>query len=234
MKKRLLSTAYTSGFMLLGAAYTMAATINWGASFNTNDFFSDGSSLGESTATATSVTFEFGAFNVGFTPTAENVADWAANWSVFDTSDYNLLGLPDGSTGGNYGGSVDQSNFDSPLSGVPGVAGQALFIWAFNQRDIDASTQYALIGAQDGTSTLSNSNWVIPTGPSSQGQPAIDAEPFGATAIFGATSNSTGGGFTSSPQVLVDNQIQLFNVIPEPSSVVLFMLGGVALLRRKR
>lgn len=231
MKKQLLYTAYTGGFMLLSAAYTMATTINWGASFNENDFFSDGSTLASD---ATSVTFELGAFTVGFDPTASNVSEWAANWSVFDTSDYNLLGLSDGSTGGNYGGSVDQSNFDNPISGAPGVAGQALYIWAFNQRDIDASTQYALLGAQDGTTTLSTSNWIIPTGPSTQGQPAIDAEPFGATAIFGATSNSTGGGFAGSPQVLTANQVQLFNVIPEPSSVILFMLGSVALLRRKR
>jgi hypothetical protein len=218
MKTKFLLTAFTIGFVSLLQPLA-AATINWGPSTSGGDFFSNGGGL------TSAVMFDMGVFNVGFTPTASNTSLWQTNWIPVSTTSYNTANT-------NYGGQVTSQDFFD--LGIP--AGQQVYVWGYNQKVIDVTTQWSLYSAKNTAATAPTiGNWVSPGGPGDQGNPSIDWSPATTNqVVFGATSTGTGGGDVQTPVVLVGDQVQLYSVVPESSSAVLALLGSLALLRRKR
>ena len=69
--------------MLLTAALR-AGTVNWGNAFNSVNLTSAGAPMDGQ------MTFELGVFVTGFTPTAANAAQWAANWRQAQVAFYNV------------------------------------------------------------------------------------------------------------------------------------------------
>ncbi len=238
MKKLLLRSTLLIGtqVLLFSTTDSHAATINWGPSFTPDNYFSNGDPLDGSGAAA--VTFQLGAFAIGFTPSATNTALWEANWTVANT--VNTSGVATGtatstySTTGNnnYGGSVETAGFTT--AGI--AAGTPIYIWGYTQKAIDTTTQWTLFSAANvSASGPQTNNWVAPSTAGDQGNPAIDWEPIASTnVVFGGTSTGTGGGVVDTPQTLTENQVQLYRVIPESSSLVLLLLGGLTFTRRKR
>jgi hypothetical protein len=156
---------------------------------------------------------------------AANTASWESNWIVVKTSTYNT-------TNNNYGGQAETADFTT--AGV--TPGAPIYIWGYNQKAITGTTEWTLFSAANvSASGPQATNWVAPSTAGDQGNPAVDWEPFASTnVVFGATKTGTGGGLVDTAQTLVDNQVQLYKVIPEPSSLALILLGGLTLIRRKR
>ncbi|NJM36492.1 MAG: hypothetical protein HC845_00665 [Akkermansiaceae bacterium] len=98
------------------------------------------------------------------------------------------------------------------------------------------TTQWVLFSAANvSASGPQTSNWVAPFTAGDQGNPAIDWEPIASTnVVFGGTSTDTGLGIVDGPQTLTLNQVQLYKVVPEPSSAAFVILASLALVRRKR
>lgn len=72
-------------FLLMGfAASARAGQINWGSAFNGTNVLSGGGTMNGQ------MTFELGVFTAGFTPTAANTPQWAANWRRASLAFYNV------------------------------------------------------------------------------------------------------------------------------------------------
>lgn len=201
----------------------LAATINWGPSVSGGDYLSDGAAL--TPAVTPAVIFELGVFNIGFSPTASNTNLWASSWTAVSSSAYDA-------TQTNYGTQLTTTSFSSL-----GIAqGRQVFVWGFNQKPIDATTEWVLYSALTSLSTAPKSdNWVSPGGPGDQGNPSIDWSPATTNQVaFGATSTGTGGGLVDTSVPLVGDQVQLYKVVPEINSLLLVAVGSLMFFRRKR
>ena len=208
------------------ASPSRAATIFWGTFFNDTLLDSQGNAL------TGSFTFELGTFAPGFTPTALNLSDWAANWKVFDAA---VAGGAWNPANQEVTGTVNHtalSGSDSPFANVADVfpEGAPAYLWVFNTKDLNASAEWALAEDVDNGSNVLNA-WEFPD-PSEQLGESYDWQTRDLdTAIFGGVNNTRAAGiFTATP---VDFTIQTA-AVPEPGSVLLVALGAFLAVRRAR
>ena len=124
---------------------------------------------GQPMGTTTSILWELGTFQSGFTPGPGNVNDWAANWRLLDGVAYNqskqfiterivLVNNPDAGTGGFL---WEQDENDPPLPATNAEvfrAGNQLYLWAYNDKTVTPDTEWALVTSyQAGTPWTLNS-----------------------------------------------------------------------------
>ncbi|MBK8094113.1 MAG: hypothetical protein IPK32_19615 [Verrucomicrobiaceae bacterium] len=176
-------------------------------------------------------TFELGAFDPAFVPTAENMSSWQANWKVFDraytgrgwnVADQFLEGIVN-----------HQSNSTSSYSGSNPThffpEGTQAYLWVFNTMTLDSNTEWALLTDTDTASNILN-DWIFPD-PSLQTEDDLfdwqtrDLD----TVIFGAVNGVQGAGIA---HVLPGGAFTIqTHQVPEPSGLVLVVVGFLAMRR---
>lgn len=171
-------------------------------------------STSSSWSTAGDFVFELGVFNSGFTPTAGNVSQWAANWSVA-----NQGGTTGTATWVNDGGDIGftGSGRITALS-APFTGGSQIYMWGYDSKAV-GSRQWIL---------LSNTSWLVSSDISTPVSSNFTVN--GSTnAVLGGVSN--GGATLQSALVIV-------SAVPEPATYAaifgLAALGFCAVRRRRR
>jgi hypothetical protein len=229
---RSLALAFAACLSLLALPAARGSTIAWGSGFDVALFDSNGQRLDAS------FSFEIGSFG-SFTPTLANLADWEANWKVFDRA------YGSDATGWNWeneqyftGTAVHESNGTSRSSQTtPGAVfnqNEKVYLWVYNLKALAPTSEWALVSSDLALGSTTYAPWAFP-------DPA-DAESItheihledANTAVIGGVNGTRGGGdFTSTPASF---QIQTAALpVPEPGSAAL-LLGALALqsLRRRR
>ncbi len=210
-----------------------ASTVFWGSNFGDNLYDSKGAQL-DST-----YSFELGTFGV-FTPTYQNVDQWQANWHVIDYA--NNTDSNWDSTNQFFAGTVDfatdgtSHSHSDPNTGIPQfnssdvfTQGDTVYLWAFNSKTIDPSSEWALVTEVGNTGTLNNNPWVVPNPADTSGSynwSLNDAS----TSVIGGTNNVQGPGTYSATPGVFSLQTA---VVPEPGSAFLLLAAAAAHLARR-
>ncbi|YCM42170.1 PEP-CTERM sorting domain-containing protein [Verrucomicrobiaceae bacterium 227] len=259
LNRHLLTSSLTLA-ALTGAA--RAGTINWGGAFFTTNYSADGTAL-ESGPTAESgtgeVMYELGIFQNAdgseFTPTFDNASEWNERWVPFTANDSTTtsatsaysteLGIGGGPENyfGNIaavGSSPEQiSTVSSAAAGGTLVHGYQAYIWGYDSKDISGTKQpewFLVTGSDSGASGPTSKNWVLPDSTASNNA-TFDIQwdiASASVAIVGQIDDNKGGGEMVDPGNAFDVSDHQFATVPEPGSVMLSLLAGLALLRRKR
>lgn len=218
MKLRLPVSGLASALFAFGAMHANAVTINWGSGVLDSLATTDGQSLDSS------YQIKLGVFINDFVPTADNMSDWASNWRTFDQAAFNAaLGYFTGTAELKPDGTSSSAAADVGVN----FSDLEAYVWVFNDLAIEGATQWFL-GRSD--------SWVMPTanGVCCDSRPPAqwstgDLSPAD-TPVFGGQGAASGGGFVYSPGNYV---LQTYNVVPEPSVLLLSSLGFLMLLRRR-
>lgn len=212
-----LALAWTQG--------SQASTVFWGSNFNDNLFDSTG------TALDTTYSFEIGTFG-SFTPTYQNVDQWASNWHVIDRAydpDANGWNAAQQFFVGTVGFNTDGTS-DSPDANPADVFAQndVVYLWAYNSKSIVPSSEWSLV--TDGTVVGNTGDpWVIP-------DPADTTSSFNwqlsdaSDAVIGGVNGVQGPGTYSATPGVFSLQTA---VVPEPGSVWLLLAAAAAHLTRR-
>lgn len=225
---------FLSALLLCSAPLARAGqTIVWGNEIDSVNRSSDGSTLWGAGSWSGPVVAALGVFDAGFVPSEANAADWADNWTVFQTATYNA-------TNGYFSGTAvlnDNTVF---------AAGQQAYMWIYNSQEAVHGSEWLLVtdDAADGSTA---DDWVfeaIPADNQQQLRPLqwdlLSQAGNGSTVIFGGLNqpdplpfNSQIGGEWTEPTSAWCLQTHTFAAIPEPS--VLFLAGaGLVLTGRRR
>lgn len=159
-------------FLVLVARPLTADTVTWGGGVGDIFQFSNGSSVGSSTW------FELGTFD-SFTPTSSNIADWAANWQVFDRATATLgdnqfspgppavlSGLadinPDGTSSKAASLALPPGHPNELINFDPNYnfTGKKAYVWVFNDRSAGLGAEWGLF---TGEFLASTDEWKFPT-----------------------------------------------------------------------
>lgn len=180
-----------------------------------------------------------------FVPDESNVANWVTQWRVFDEASINLDGDGsdyftseawvgfDGKSYVNSGGAPVLNTDEGTNTLGLNYTGQTAYIWLYNQKTPapSASTEWFLARMTD---------WILPAGSNDCCDTTLNLQwsisqldTANVTPIWGAQSGEIGDGHYTDPTPGVYD-IQTFTFIPEPSSLLLAVLGSSLLLRRKR
>jgi len=196
-----------------------ATTINWGSPVLSTLVDSTGQQLDAG------YHIQLGFFADSFVPTAANVADWGSNWRTFDEASYD----PEM---GYFTGTADlkADGSSSSLNSTLGInfSGQPVFMWIYNQTGAVEGSEWFL-GRAD--------SWVMPVASQDCCDSNLPAQwstsdlSVSQTPVFGAQGPVIGGGNASNPG---NYTIQTYQVVPEPSAVVLSVVGMALLLRRRK
>lgn len=253
LNRHLLTTCFTLA-ALTGAS--QAGTINWGGAFFTSNYRADGTAL-ESGPTAEvpsgEVMYELGIFQNAdgseFTPTFANVDEWAARWVILTandtttttaTSDYEATAGYFGNIAAMGATSEQISTVSSSVSGGTLVHGYQAYVWGFDSKDISGTKQpewFLVTGQDSGASGPTSTNWVL-TDSSASNNGTLDIQwdiASASVAIVGRIDDNTGGGTMTDPGESFGLSDHQFATVPEPGSIMLSLLAGLALMgRRKR
>ena len=249
MKK---STLLLLATLAISAPAARAAGIGWG----NNAFDSDPNSgnplpmyNSQGGLLDNSFSFELGTWNTGFTPTAANVASWAANWNVIssafapgtngwlslDSTDPNVN---DPAQNPQYFTRQITFNANGTVQGGSGSifhTNDQAYLWVFNNKTLDGTTEWALV--TDGSvGATPDDVWHVPDPSGTLNLPVNWNLSTADTAVYGSVNGLTGAGDQAvNPGA---DRLQTFgvaSVVPEPGSALLLMLAGAAVhLRRRR
>lgn len=203
MIKKIITVSVASLAMM---SFAMGASKVWHVE-NTRGELSDGSFIPEG------FFFEVGSFAGGFTPTADNWADWGANWVNPEQAVHTWTFHPSFQDG-SVGRSINNTSTVRTTSSVD--AAMQGYIWGYNSQDVADVPEWIL---------LTNSAWVFPvaTSPDDAALPvppewrSIDP---GTTMVFGGAFNHADG-------VAPGERLLQTQVIPEPSTYALFFGLGI-------
>jgi hypothetical protein len=218
----LVLTACFGGFATQEAP---ADSISWGTKLSGETFYrSDGSALDNS------FQFQLGVFEevspgTPFVPTEGNISLWNSQWRVFNEA-------TEANGSYNVGAKAVLLTETLDSSGTSALGGSFVFfdeqpyVWAFNNKVGDATSEWAL---------YTDASWVFPTTSPTQGVEIHSfflADP-GTVAVFGGindTSSDTGTR-TSFPATF---SIQT-HAVPEPSVALLLVVatGALSIARRR-
>lgn len=222
-----ISIALLAGIILPASAYT----VNWGGIVMGNYLQSDGATPWNSS----DFHFEIGTFDPGFDMANEPLDAWSSAWNVLDTSTFSDTFMYfDSSVVIDAVGVSDGFHADTSFD----FRGSKLYLWVYNQRETPLDTAKIFEWA-----VLSGDNWKVPT---------VTNDPFvfpgefrtdnATVAYIGAVDPAANGnvikgtqGYYVSPSGGFDVQtFSVFEAVPEPSTGLLMLFGGLGLLRRKR
>lgn len=218
-----------------------AMSVSWGSVMPSDLRTSYGASLDAS------FYMQLGFFEGTFTPDANNTADWAANWKVFDQAAYYGVGNVNNSfdpVNGYFAResiAIDLSGqSQSPYADNNGglglnFTGKEAYLWTYNNKTPGIGTEWLLARAED---------WVFPAGhdlseccedlPVQWSVSDLSTQtPTQAVPVWGGQGNQRGAGvYTVTNNAYT---LQTFTFIPEPSTALLTIMGtAFALLRRRR
>lgn len=211
-----------------------ARTVEWSGSVESQFLKSNGVEHWED-----DLQFELGSFNLGFSPTSENLAEWGQNWLTFDTAS---------STDGWNSAMGYLTSVANTLPAVPGwvystsdPAGstttnlfrvydgttesyQQAYIWAYNSKSLGIGSEWALVG---------NSKWTFPASNSFNPASVVFALRDGSATLGNLTFEDQG---TTSFEVLQTVSVQSFSsvAVPEAGSVVLMTVAAGCFGFRRR
>lgn len=208
-----------------------AASIGWGNQAFDTLVDSNGAAL-DST-----FTFEIGTFINGFVPTASNLTNWAANWTIFDAATLNTNELFVGSGPLNFFTSTATHQTNSQSSSLFTTPGSTFaqntlaYLWAYDSKTVSFTSEWALV--TDLVATSNSDRWLFPSPSNDTGfltWSLADAD----SAVFGKLKDGTiagGGDFTVQPATF---SLQTHQV-PEPGGALLIASAGLLfMLRRAR
>ena len=227
--------------ILMNITSARAVTLHWGSAVGDFIYESDGVTA----VTDSAYEFELGTFTDGFTPSTENLADWANNWHTLDVGSYSSMN-------GYLAGSVSLSADPSPNGTITdGNAtdtaefffGKDAYIWIYNQNTtIDSTLEWNLLSNPDGGGDPATA-WTFPGAADTDARKVIDfrLSDDGVTTTFGRENQGTpsDGGGTNELGEVPSTPMSTFGLqtftIPEPSAVGLLIVGLLALgFRRNR
>jgi len=230
--RNILSTAACAIALAMSAAADPVNTsqLFWGSQEESIIVDSNGNPL-----PADNFTFDLGAFVVGFTPTDENVDQWAANWRSFSTATYSYNETTDRSEFAAEYTMYESGNFNPGSSGYGdfedlGISRTA-YIWVYNNQSAVEGSEWFLARAL---------TWEFPTltedccGNDLPIQWSLgDLWDAGVVPVWGGQGGEEGAGEYTVFNSNAD--LQTFTFIPEPSSSLLLALGCLLVtLRRHR
>ncbi len=200
-----------------------AVTVHWGNALNSTLVKSDTTPI----SAGDSLRYEVGVFAAGFTPTAANPSEWAANWKRLDSASYNA-------TASYFSSSFDlvpsSSGATTATSTSPETvsyqvpSGTKVYLMVYNNTAMDETTELFL-----GT----NPTWITAPPSDTQLDKPLNLRLSGITQpIFGGANSVPSGGIKTPPVSAYALQTATF--IPEPSASLLagiFLCFG--LLRRR-
>jgi hypothetical protein len=199
-----------------------ASTVFWGSVFNDTLFNSNGQPLD------TSYSFEMGSFGA-FTPTYQNVDQWAANWKVFDRAfapDANgwnaLYQFFTGTVNHDLGGHSDSS--DANPADVF-TQNEVAYLWVYNSKSIVPSSEWALVTDSSNTANV----WRFPNPADAAGSYNWDLALADQAVIGGVSSTQGPGTFGTDPGGF---SLQT-HAVPEPGSAFLLFCSAVACVVRR-
>ncbi len=124
-------------------------TISWGTGFVVDEMVE---SDGVTEVTPSGYTIALGTFG-SFTPTENNIEDWASNWKVLDVVSSGDSDSSDrffdfsGTDGAFLGGdtlNANQTSASSDASGATFSAGEQVYVWVYNTQSITETSEWAL------------------------------------------------------------------------------------------
>lgn len=166
---------------------------------------------------------------------------YAGNFAAVDAA-FTVLGATaiGQGFGDNSGYFQTTSTTPRPITSQPGdlnIAGQQLYIWAMDA----SSTAGITLNTQHGIFYLSkavDSDWAVPADAQLDGQVTLDLSDLTATdpSQLSASANLVVGSFSQTPvQSSVRKQANFtLETVPEPTSAGLAVIGGIAMLLRRR
>jgi hypothetical protein len=137
----------------------------------------------------------------------------AAGWSQFGSSGLGILSSP----AGKVGGSVNDNTVSADA-----FNGDNLYLWIFNASTIAAATEMGIFRA-----TSASVPWVFPNNAGGVG----DTSTFSTTSSGASTIVSFGGAGSATSSFLT---LSGLSAVPEPSRFLLFGLGLVGVIFRRR
>lgn len=178
----------------------LAATINFGSQVPSTGKYSNGTDW----LVDGSFHFEVGVFSAGFTPTLVNVSEWLSNWTLA-----NMVG-PGTTTWIDDGGDTTFNGGGGYTTNVgPWAIGSHIYLWGFDTR-ANGANQWILL--------QNSSNWLAVDSSTISPQ-AFQTFDSGTSTVIGSV-NGTGDSFQSAS----------VNVVPEPSTWMIFLFGSALLL----
>lgn len=211
---------------LVCAAGTLnAQTVHWGNALLDTLIQSDGTEI----TAGDGFTFQIGVFQSGFTPTSGNPENWLANWRPLDGAAFNDDANFFNSTFDIVPDSVEPqfgtSNSPEAYPGLQVQAGQQLWMFVYNNTNMDTTTELFLAGAGTWTlPTVANNQMIMPGG--------FRVSQIVSAPVFGGANDLRGGGNYSGGDPGFELQTATF--IPEPSAVLLQAAGLFALCTLRR
>jgi hypothetical protein len=168
--------------------------------------------------------FEFGTFDAGFTPTTNNITDWMANWKPFARAEApSINGWNSSISYFNKSGILQLSGqSDQGLSADVFAAGELAYLWVYNVFSITDGGQWAL-ATNDSSDGNAANDWLLPS--PSEALPWEYPLSNALNPVWGGLHNVQGGGNFTAPLAAFTLQT---HAVPEPGSVLLVMLAGVA------
>lgn len=179
-----------------------------------------------------SYTWELGAFNPSFTPTATNVEQWSANWWIFDRASFNPgIGFVIGNVILNDDGT--SSNTNSYVTNAD-YQGLDAYIWGYNKKEYEFGLEWIWV-RHGGTNTNA---WTFPTNVSAL-PPDLEVEWITSDLIdsdvplWGSQLGVIGLGYASNPGIY---DLQTYTIVPEPSGIVagFLLVAGAGVYHWKR
>jgi hypothetical protein len=185
-------------------------------------------------------TFELGSFNTsgGWTPSINNVNEWASRWKLFGRSDQangewnpttqKLLAIETFNSNGTSSDPASTATFSD---------GEILYLWLYNTKNLITGAEWSLFrdGSGLGSGDPGDDPWVMPL---ASDEEILDMDPFFADQVIVGAINGINGAGTYTPQTYIPNSMQIQTAIipiPEPSSACFLMLSAaLSLLPRKR
>lgn len=167
-------------------------------------------------------TFQLGAFDPSFTPTAGNVTLWSANWKVFDQAGFNVPA----ETFSNTANMLDDGTSSSAFATAGyDFRGLDAYIWGYKDAGVYGDgMEWVWFRAPAWTfpTTFAPGPPVTPTEWSTSDLIAGDVP------LWGRQSTAVGLGYASAPGTAGDYTLQTYT-IPEPSTSVLLVGAAMAL-----
>jgi len=218
--------AAVAAVVLTVAPLRAEVLFDWGSEVYSELFDSYGNRLDAS------YTFELGAFDPSFTPTAGNITSWAANWKVFDSTAINTTFDLFRSSAYMLDDGTSTSAFADPIG--YDFRGLDAYIWGYNSKNYTQTLEWVWFRAP---------SWIFPASftpgpPLTPTDWSISQLTAGDVPLFGRQGTAVGLGYASAPGVLGQYNLQTYTlestqVIPEPSTIfIAVLLAAIAIAHR--